>query len=247
MKWNVSVAMLLVLVLCSGLVSAQSNTSITIGGNYWRGAIKAESITGDNTENKASNLFGPFVNVRFDKISLGGSWFFGNWDFSGDNYKYKIKRNDLNLSLGYSIGSNVTLFGAYKILKLTEEFGSEVLDVDAQENVIWNVPYYGGGLSLTYPFPNSQLFLFGSAAYLTHAKDKLEISQYSEWTGEYETYEQKVDDNITSFTVGLGFRLNSGLSILGGFRADNHKSKDNESGNNLKISGLMATLAYTLR
>jgi hypothetical protein len=247
MKWNVGVAIGLVLVLCSGLAVAQSNTSVTIGGNYWRGTIKAENITGDNTTDKASNLIGPFINVRFDKITLGGSWFFGSWDFSQSDYTYKIKRNDLNFSLGYSINSNITLFGAYKILKLTEEFGWESMGITNRENTIWNVPYYGGGLSVTYPFPNSPLFLFGSAAYLTHAKDKFDITQYDYFSEMDVTYEQKVDDNITSFTVGLGFRLNSGISILGGYRADSHKSKDENTGNNLKINGLMVTLAYTLR
>jgi len=43
---------------------------------------------------------------------------------------------------------------------------------------------------------------------------------------EGEEYEMKVDDNITTFTVGLGYRMDSGLSILAGYRGDVHNAKE---------------------
>jgi len=80
-----------------------------------------------------------------------------------------------------------------------------------------------------------------------NAKDKMKITEYNEFTEEDETYEIEVDDKITSFTVGVGFRMDSGLSILGGFRSDTHKGKDDDEGDRLKINGVMVTLVYTIR
>jgi hypothetical protein len=218
----------------AGAVFSQSNTVVTIGGSYWRGVMKFKTYdewTYQTTEvSKAGNLFGPYINLRFNKLSLGGSWFFGSWDFSSGNGSAKIKRSDLNLSLGYSIADYITLFGAYKILKLSTEVGSESSD-------FWNLPYIGGGASLTYPIPNSSVFLFGSAAYLTHATDKMTVAGV----------EEKVDDNITSYTIGLGYRLESGLSLVAGFRGDVHSTSESSDDNNLKINGLIVTLAYSLR
>jgi predicted porin len=247
---RILVASLLCL-LVAGAVFAQSNTVVTIGGNYWRGVMKMDAGTGDSENSKAGNLFGPYISVRFDKLSLGGSWFFGNWDFSQENYTAKLKRSDLNLSLGYSLNSNLSIFGAYKILKLTTEIGSDLLDIKTRDNTVWNMPYVGGGLSLTYPFPNSPLFLFGSGAYLVNAKKEMEVTGYDEWTGDEYTFKQEVKDKITTFTVGLGYRLESGISVLAGYRGDIHSSGDDsdnsDDSGNLKINGLIVTLAYTLR
>jgi predicted porin len=232
--------------LIAGSLAAQSGTVVTIGGNYWRASMQAGGDD-DSVDPKAGNLFGPYINVRMNRLSIGGSWFFGNWDFSENNYTLKLKRSDLNLSVGYSLNSNLSLFGAYKILKLTTEMGSEDLGIDNQENTWWNMPYYGGGLSLTYPFPNSPLFLFGSGAYLVNAKDKMEVTEIDPFTEEEYTYDQEVKDKIKTFTVGLGYRMESGLSILGGYRADMHSSGESGSDDNLKVNGLIVTLAYTLR
>jgi len=249
MKRNAIVAGILVCLIVAGSVFAQG-TIVTIGGSYWRGMVKGQTTISD--ESKAGNLFGPYINLRFDKVTLGGSWFFGKWDFGTANNTYELKRSDLNLSLGYSLSNNFTLFGAYKILKLTAKFDEEDYWTGAtttEEQEVWNVPYFGGGASLTFPFQNSPLFLFGSAAYLVHAKDEMTIKYLSQ------DYKTKVDDNITSFTVGLGARLDSGVSILAGYRADVHKAKNNDDegaaslggSEGLKINGLFATIAFTFR
>jgi predicted porin len=230
----------------AGSLAAQSGTVVTIGGNYWRASMQAGGED-ESADPKAGNLFGPYVNLRMDRLSIGGSWFFGNWDFSDNDYTLKLKRSDLNLSLGYSLNKNLTLFGAYKILKLTTEMEYADMGIENQDNTWWNMPYFGGGLSLTYPFPNSPLFLFGSAAYLVNAKDKMEVTEIDPFTEEEYTYNQEVKDKIKSFTIGLGYRMESGLSIIGGYRADAHDSGESGSDDNLKVNGLILTLAYTLR
>lgn len=242
-KWMWTAALACMAV--AGSLMAQSGTVVTIGGNYWNATMKPGEAS--DLDAKAGHLFGPYISLRTGRLSFGGSWFFGNWDYSEDQYEYKIKRSDLNLSLGLSLNRNLTLFGAYKILKLKSEFGSEEYDIDTQENTWWNMPYFGGGLSLTVPFPNSPLFLFGSGAYLVNAKDEMEVTEVDPYTEEEATYDVKVDDKITTFTVGLGYRMRSGVSLLAGYRGDIHKSGEEDEDNNLKINGLILTLAYTLR
>ncbi len=239
--WTAALACLAV----AGSVMAQSGTVVTIGGNYWNATMKPGEAS--DMDAKAGHLFGPYISLRMDRLSFGGSWFFGNWDYSEDDFSYKIKRSDLNLSLGLSLNRNLTLFGAYKVLKLKEAFESEEWDIDADENTMWDMPYIGGGLSLTFPFPDSPLFLFGSGAYLVNAKDEMKVTGVDPFLEEEYSYTQKVDDKITTFTVGLGYRMQSGISLLAGYRGDIHKSGEEDEDNNLKINGLILTLAYTLR
>ena len=102
MKVKMAIVGTIVLLAVAGSLFAQSGTVITIGGSYWRGASEFETgMLDTKKETKASNLIGPYINIRFDKITLGGSWFFGTWDLSQESFKYKVKRSDLNLSLGY--------------------------------------------------------------------------------------------------------------------------------------------------
>jgi hypothetical protein len=231
-----------VLVFCTGIASVQARPSITIGGSYWRGAFETQNIATDKTETKAGNLIGPFLNLRFDKWTIGSSMFFGTYDFSepSEGFTWKLKRSDLNISLGYSVTPMLTLFGAYKSLKFTNEYSIDsagYYDPDTGEWISGNAysdetsatgSFFGGGASVLYPFRNSPFFMYGSGAYL-------KASDSEKW------------NDIVAWTAGLGLHSESGLSLTVGYRMDKHLDKSNSESEALKIGGITASVAYTLR
>jgi hypothetical protein len=239
MRRSIAIVLLFLMVASAGY--SQTNAVVTIGGSYWRGAFEYETM-GDlgesKKETKAGNLIGPYINIRFDKLLLGSSMYFGTYDLSEEGYTDKVKRTDLNFSVGFSITPTLSLFGAYKILNATREWKVPDGDIrwddwyqqwvvvgDLEGKMETKINYIGGGLSLVYPFTNSPLFAFGSGAYLKANKE------------EY--------NNLFAWTAGLGYHVPSGLSLMVGWRADQFLKKDEFEGTT--FGGIMATLAYTLR
>jgi hypothetical protein len=242
MSRSVRIMGLAVLAVCIGIVSVQGKPAVTIGGSYWRGAFETQSLVTDKTETKAGNLIGPFLNIRFDKWTLGSSMFFGSYDFSekSEGFTWKLKRSDLNLSLGYSVTPMLTLFGAYKNLKFTDEYSLDAAGYYDPDTGEWisgesysqtdeaSGSFFGGGASVLFPFQNSPFFLYGSGAYLK--------------AGDSEKW-----NDIVAWTAGLGLHNESGLSLTVGYRMDKHLDKESSNSEALKIGGITATLAYTLR
>ncbi len=236
---TVKILMGILLVLLATAQVFGQKTIITIGGSYWRGGMEYEME--GNKETKASNMIGPYLNIRMGKMILGGSMFFGTWDWSkeledwGAEGEDKVKRTDLNLSVGYSIHRNISLFFAFKNLKMKEEYDFTYHDywygdmqwVGDDES---SGTFMGGGASLMFPFSRSPFFIFGSIAYLVNS-------------GGDEMYK---DINLLAYTAGLGISSRSGLSVMAGWRADEFQSKEDED-EPLKINGIMATVAFTIR
>jgi hypothetical protein len=236
------IAKVLTVILLVLVVTAQvfgQKTTFTIGGSYWRGGLESE--IGTSKESKASNMIGPYLNIRMGKMTIGGSMFFGAWDWSneyrdmGFEGEYKEKRTDLNLSLGYSVHRYLSLFFAFKSMKLTEEMNLSYYDawygnIPLVDDSEYTGSFMGGGASLMLPFSGSPFFLFGSLAYLVNS-------------GGDEIYK---DINLLAYTAGLGISSRSGFSVMAGWRADEFKTKEHEN-YSLKINGIMATVAYTVR
>ena len=242
MKGKVIAIVLCVLGLVAGSVFAQSSTVFSIGASYWRAALEYDQRAlaeefGDMSIDPG-NLFGPYLNIRMGKLVLGGSMFVGSFNVDygslledyGVTSDMKIKRTDLNFSVGYSLARNLTLFGAYKDMTYKTEgtftyqdswsgTSQTITEEDEQKG-----SFVGGGLSLILPFSGSPLFAYGSAAYLAANND--------DWA------------DITTVTLGLGVSLQSNLSAMVGYRVDamGDNQKDQE-----KIKGVTATLAYTIR
>ncbi len=215
--------------------AVHAKTAVTIGGNYWRGNVDMEYLD----EKKSSNMIGPYLNLRSDKLTLGVSAFFGKYDFNdeirdeGLEGKDEISRTDINVSAGYSVSRNVNLFLAYKSLTWKDEY--EISGPYGYYNYSGEVEakgaFMGGGLSLMLPFSGSPLFLFGSAAYFPVS-----------------TGDDFEDISLFAYSAGLGIYSSSGLSVMVGWRADSFKAKDEEINDEvLKMDGLMASVAITLR
>jgi hypothetical protein len=229
MKRKVIAAALLLILAAAGTVTAQTNTAITIGGNYWRAQWNVEGL-------EAGNMIGPYLNIRSGKLTLGGSLFTGTFKAEDSEDMLveglEAKRNDINLSVGYNLGRFFNVFGAYKHTKYTLTGSVPVYDPwldewsyeDAEEE--FKGAYIGGGASIVFPFQNSPLFAYGSGAFLA--------AQEEDWA------------DITSVTVGLGFRTQAKVTVMVGFRSDMY-SKLEDADESEKIQGLTASLAYTLR
>ncbi len=242
MKGKAIAILLVVLGLMAGSTMAQ--TVFSVGANYWRAALEYDQAELGDISIDPGNLIGPYLNIRSGKLVIGGSMSLGNFkmnygDTFGDMFGMdvtvdaKVKRTDLNFSVGYSLSRNLTLFGAYKDQKYkfegsisyedpwtgeteTEDFSDEMPEQKGS--------FVGGGLSLVLPFSSSPLFAFGSAAYLAANGD--------DW------------GDITTVTFGLGLATSSNISLMVGYRMD---SMGNDEKDKEKIKGVTATVAYTIR
>ncbi|MBN2200686.1 hypothetical protein JW777_01900 [bacterium] len=236
MKGRVVFTAVLLALAVSGIAAGQGSV-FTFGANYWKAQWNIEGI-------EPGHMFGPYVNLRSGRMTLGGSFFTGTFkpdeseDIFGDDID--LKRNDLNLSVGYNLGRFFNVFGAYKRTNWnikgtvedivyddwTDTWYVDDIEIDEEEEG----SYLGGGASIVFPFTNSPLFLYGSGAFLA--------AQKKDWT------------DITTVTVGAGYRLSPQLTLMAGFRSDLYgdpEDSDDDSGEKEKIQGLTVSLAYTLR
>ncbi len=256
---------IVIILMFTGACFAQGKPAITIGGSYWLAALDYKESSDMNIDIDPGNMYGPYLNLRLGKITIGSSIFLGGFKFNygnyimpvtvggysydayGDMYVAEItdytptvKRTDINFSLGYNLTRRISIFGAYKSMKLSrdeETYTGDIYTWDyiydiyyyegqgdiTTESFELKGSYYGGGISLLLPFVNSPLFGFGSAAYLI-ANDEN-------------------NSDITAVTAGLGYYSKSGLSIMAGYRADLSGEGEGQE----KINGFMATIAYTVR
>jgi hypothetical protein len=248
-------------------VSAQTNTVVTLGGNYWyaQRKLSGDYYLGGDIESKAGNMFGPYVNLRIGNVMIGTSAFWGKFTESnkvGGMYQdIDAKRTDINGSLGYSLinrtGFNVSVFGAVKSLAMKRSYSyvytdKNFMDWDIDAKYDETGTLFGGGVSGVVRFTGSPVFIFGSASYLqgnrkfkkTESTDGEEIEGWG--------FDDKATTGLSALSGGIGFQAGSNVSILVGYRADIFNFKlDREDIENYdgieNLNGMMATLAYTLR
>jgi opacity protein-like surface antigen len=262
MKNKSKSAVWILVMLCAGTVLSQTKPVITIGGSLWNAKSSFEGKAYEGMKADAGNWVGPYFNIRMGKLLLGTSMYFGTIPLKsssddGEGFSIDLSRSDLNFSLGYSLFNNLNAFFAVKNAKIKgdKEFTGEVLLGYDDYGYPVTLPYegkinlenkgtlFGGGLSTTYRFPQSPIFLFGSFALL---KGTMNSTFNMTIDGENAFPPQENDNSVTlkSFNAGVGFQTGSGISILIGYRGENSSG---EGEGQEKVNGVMATLAYTLR
>ena len=248
-----------VFMFCAVSALAQTKPVVTIGGSVWNAKSEFEGDAYEGMKADAGTWVGPYLNIRMGKILLGTSMYFGKIPLKigtggSEDVSIDLSRSDLNFSLGYSILNNLNAFFAVKNAKIKgdktipftlgeyEDFGN-LIYYDTKWKLENKGTLFGGGLSGTYRFPQSPIFLFASFALL-----KGTMNSNGSWTYQNEdivpSNEKDMDVTLKSFNGGLGFQTGSGISILVGYRGENSSG---EGGGEEKVNGIMATLAYTLR
>jgi len=214
-------------------VLSQLYTGVTVGGHYWYAAPDYKGEAFREIKVGSGNMVGPYLSLRKGRFTLATSIFMGTftWNYTNYNFNLDIKRNDLNFLAGYSVSPRFTIFGAMKNLSL--KGNKDLTKFESKKTV------YGGGVSSVLPFLGSSFFLYWSAAYL-YGTMKTTESIFVEGENVY-NYNDHSNTGITSLTFGLGFRASSGLTIMGGYKADLNGEVEK------KIHGIMATATYTIR
>jgi len=250
---------------------AQTRTVFTIGGNYWYAQRK---LSGDyylngEIESKSGNMVGPYLNLRIGNLILGASAFWGTFSESNinhlqqsiDYYKIPAKRTDINGSLGYSLinnpGFSLTVFGAVKTMNMNRDYTTTYTDA---QSVKWDTDgkydetgtLLGGGVSCVIRFPESPIFIFGSASYLQGNRNFKYTISYNGEELEGWGFDDTGTAQLSALSGGIGFQTGSNISILVGYRADifdfklDRKNVSNYTGRE-NLGGLSVTMAYTFR
>jgi hypothetical protein len=227
--------------MVTGLANGQ--VRLSVGGHYWNAKPSFEDESLEFIETNAGNLFGPHANIRFGKLSLGTSMFFGTFSFGVsdelniDLTDWKVKRQDLNYSIGYSLFPRSTIFLAIKTISYEGNLSSTdgyTYDWETEGNFI------GGGLQGVLPMGSGSVFLYWSIAYLSGTAKETSTDSFS-----LSPASREYDSNMLAGTVGIGMAASSGLSVMIGYRADVY-GVGNDQGEE-RIQGIMITAAYAVR
>lgn len=244
------ISLFCLLVLVS--LAAGQNTTVTVGGSVWmcKYDMVATDTDYDDVEIGTGTMFGPYIAINFDRFNIGANYLLGTFDvkdpeiflgndFYGATPDVELKRNDVNFTAGYRIiatkSLSMNLFGGVKLLKYTATTSIEGYDVETE----MSGPMFGGGASLVIPFGSSNLYAYGSMAYLTGTMN------YSTSLDGEELDSGEADEatNLVALTAGMGYRFPGGFGISGGYRADVFGS--NEAVYVDRLSGLILSGSYT--
>lgn len=252
-----------ILIVALSFVFAQAQTRVTLGLS---GFMANYSLTDEDDEDvittDAGLLFGPYFSISSDRLSFGGSMFFGSFpmtQFGGVDIEEwgledaSVSRKDLNLSLSYAlINSQGLVISPFVGLK----YFTYSTDLEATEEELTfsrHGTMIGGGLQgVIKPSPTSGFYLYGSGAVLGGSiTDK----------GEYTYYGYTVEDESSSVTAlislgaGIGYRVpNSGLGINIGLRGDFFGSTEADEEGNVseetvsyteRVTGIVTTVSWT--
>lgn len=258
MKTKTRLAAGFITVLLAGLVTAQTKAVVTIGGSLWNAKWEGTGESYNGMKADAGTWVGPYLNIRMGKLLFGTSMYFGKIPLkisseAGEDFAIDLKRSDLNFSLGYSLHKYLNAFFAVKnaTIKGDKTIPFTLGEYDGFGNLIyydtqWKMEnkgtLFGGGLSGTYRFPQSPIFLFGSFALLKGTMNNNVSWMYE--NVDLGSNKKEMDVTLKSFNGGIGFQTGSGISLLVGYRGENSSG---EGGGKEKVNGIMATLAYTLR
>ena len=249
------------MIVFSGFTPVLAQTTISIGGHYWYAGLDYSPVGFENVEVDPAHMYGPYINVSLNKFFIGSSIFFGTFsmdfgsgivfydrwggyfEYTGNSLVLDNKRMDLNFSAGYRILPRLSIFAAVKKLSYKVDKNVEVLGIDYYDgnySVETSGMLFGGGVSGVISAPRMPFFLFYSGTYLAGTMN-------NEWSFDVEGQNQngdewEFDSNITAITLGVGHRMDSGLTIMVGYRADFSGEDEGEE----KIHGIMATISYPI-
>ncbi len=242
-------------------VMAQAQTRVTLGLSGFMAGYSFTNEDGDDVITTDSGLlFGPYFSLSSDRLSFGGSMFFGSFpnteidveDVEVRGVDASIARKDLNLSLSYALirnqGLTISPFIGLKYFNWNFSFDESGLEYSWDRGGTM----VGGGLQgVIKPSPTSGFYLYASGAVLGGSiTDEFEINDQ----GYSEINESSSATALISLNAGLGYRVpNSGLGINIGFRGDffgstsmEEDSFDDEAVSYTeRVTGIVATISWT--
>jgi len=205
--------------------AASGQNVITLQANFWQAgpSLKGEGFEGITVD--ASPTVGPFLEVRLGRLMLGSSIYFGrhDWHFNETSETMSMRRNDFHFRLGYGFSPQVYAFAAVKWLRfygtapeltLYDEFDTPFT---GEYQLDYGGTLAGGGLTAMMNFPDSPIFLHWMAMYLGGTVN-MKTTVTEPGFASVETND-KIQDGITEIEIALGYRLESGLRFMAGYRA----------------------------
>ena len=239
MKKLILIIMLAIVFAFSGKAMAEQ-PQITVGLKTWFATWETK-LGSDKFESDYGVMYGPSVNVRYDKIFAGASYTLGSFSFptvttSVADVNLDADRSDLDLSAGYYFHPNVAGFIGYKVsdfdynMTLDTIFGSS----EATASETRNGPVLG--VNGHYPIDGTRWVLFGNMSYV------MLDAEYKDSTG-------KTTGDVTGPAIEFGGAYAAEmmpLSVSVGFKYQNYEY-DNSGGATDTFSGLTFGVNYTIQ
>ncbi|MBN2355846.1 hypothetical protein JXO59_07020 [candidate division KSB1 bacterium] len=253
--------LLIICILMLSFLAAQAQMRMTVGlSGFMANYSFTDEDDDDMITTDAGLLFGPYLSIASDKLSLGASMYFGSFpitelfgeDIEDWDIDASVSRKDFNLSLGYALIQNAGLvvspFVGLKHFTWDFSFGEGGYEFS------WNRSgtMVGGGLQgVIKPSPTSGLYLYASGALLAGSiTDEYTVDE----PGWSESDEASSTTALFALNAGLGYRVpNSGLGINVGFRGDIFGSTEGETDEDYEeamtyteqVIGIVGTVSWT--
>jgi len=232
--------------ICLFSTLANGQNQLSIGVNY---LTAMPHLTGDDFKDitvDSKGLPGGFVQVNYERFIVAAEYNAADfmWNYKNPEQKVNVNRSDITFKVGYEMSRNLHLFAAMKQLNFqgnSDDFG-RIDGVGVQRQFSYALGYkgilIGGGISAVMQFPHSPFFLKWSAAYLS---GEMELEKTIDDKLE-DDYPRKHSTALTDIFIGLGYRTESGLSFLVGYKAGFSGEEQGEE----RMHGLLATLSFNL-
>jgi len=257
------------LMLAAGFSLAQTATTVTVGAGAWMPGyswVYTGNQNGmDDFKLGNASYFGPYLAINQGRLNFGASMLIGTLKADDQDYAWEgleAKRTDLNFTLGYRILSTTSVsgnvFAGLKYIKEDQTADSwywEGFDVNTGEAMWWYDVYdatvsgimYGAGVSLVVPFGSSNVYAYGSMAYLLGTlKTENNLNSTDINPNGYSSWDTEDDTHLFAMTLGLGYRFPSGFGLNLGFRGDLYGNKaSDEIDYAQRLSGLVLNASYT--
>lgn len=254
----IAVLLAMGVVLSPCMLTAQ--LTVTVGGQYWYTMTDYQPPDVEDVDVEPTNTFGPYIRFRLGRFFVGTLMFLGtmdadygsdpqfrdgtDFDYDGTgNLSFTGRRTDLHFSAGWHLFPGLGLFAVVR--SLSYGYNGNFEDAGGVTTGSYDFEtkglLYGGGISGVFASPRRPFFLFWSAVYLNGVLD-------AQWTLTENDVDEvsatsDVDANITSLTLGLGYKTSPDLALRIGYRIDFSGEEMGEK----KVHGVILTLAYTIK
>ena len=232
----------LTIIVSGGEIHAQN--SMTVTGDFLMGmsTMAGEEFSGIDVD--PAPVVGSSALIIYERVVFGGSLHFGSFQWNYDDFDqfHTTRRSDFTIQAGYAMSSNLYLYAAAKEMRFTGNKDNFQLQnpLEPPFQAAYAVNYQGmllgGGIAALMQFPDSPFFLKWSAAYLT---GDLELNKSADDI-ELEGFPRDISTTLTDIFIGLGYRLESGLGLIIGYKAAFAGEKQGEE----RIHGVMTSLFY---
>jgi hypothetical protein len=237
---------MMIIPLIVTVFTTPASAGLTLGGTYWN--ARATYGTGDSPYTDSfGSMYGPVLEINSGRFFFGSSLLFNTHTYRYENLGCEItnKRKNLNLYTGYSVSSELNIFGVVTLLTIkgnedisgaSPNNGQQPVNLDVDQTGF----LYGAGISGIYNFHRSRLFFHYTGVFMLEDEERdITLTQGGQETRDTTDYHSWV----AGILLGVGYWIDPFTSLSVGYRMDISGDDPGED----RMQGIVVTFRYFFR